>query len=241
MKMLCLASATMLALTATAYAAGTGAMSSMRAGSAAQHGVHVPPPGLSTLYDQNVGDSIYGWYSQTLSANPEEDEYIADDFVVPAGHRWAIKEVDVSGYYAGGNGPASYVNLLFWTDDAGLPSKKKGPAIKCDNLTPQGLDTGAFQIKLPKSCKVALAGSGKSGTVYWLTVQANMESLATSGYWSWEGNNNVAGNQGASWYYGGGLPVQDPKCLKRFETIQDCNGRVEADVAFALFGKDSGG
>src|SRR5215467_8763300 len=132
MKAMLLATVATLALTASAYAAGP-----MGAGAhgTAQRVVHSHAPGLVTLYDQNIGDASYGWFSQTLSSYPQYDEYLADDFVVPAGHTWKVKEVDTTGFYYFNAGPASSVHLLFWNDKKGLPNKAS-KAAECDNLTP---------------------------------------------------------------------------------------------------------
>jgi hypothetical protein len=198
--------------------------------------IHAPAPGMATLYDQNIADGYYGFFSQTLSSYPQYDEYLADDFTVPAGHKWKVKEVDATGFYYIEYGPAHSVNVLFWKDKKGLP-KGTTPAIECDNITPSGgLSTGAFQIKLPKTCKVSLKG-GDSGTTYWVTVQANMDGAFTSGYWAWNTNNTVAGNQGAGYWYGGGVGVNDPRCLQQFESMTTCTG-FDVDFAFALLGKD---
>src|SRR6185437_8781377 len=175
MKAMLLATAATLALTGSAFA--TNPMFAAGARGAAQHVIHAPPPGLTTLYDQNIGDAGYGWFSQTLSSYPQYDEYLADDFVVPAGHTWKVKEVDTTGfYYLGNGGPASSVNLVFWKDKGGLPNKAK-KAAECDNLTPaSGLDTGSFQLKLPKSCKANLKGGAK-GNRYWVSVQPNLAGI----------------------------------------------------------------
>jgi hypothetical protein len=238
LKSILLATAATLALTGGATASRPMSI----AGATAQHVVHAPPPGTVTLYDQNIGDSEYGFYAQTLSSYPQYNEYLADDFTIPAGHSWKVKEVDVTGYYVVESGPASSVNILFWSDKPGLPDRKGGPVVACNGLTPvKGLDTGSFGIKLPKACKASLA-AGANDTTYWLTVQANMAGKLTSGYWAWVANAGVAGNQAASWYYGGGYTLADPRCLKTFKTIQDCNGvRFQPDLAFALYGVDSGG
>jgi hypothetical protein len=239
MKTVLLASVATLALIGGAYA-GANPMSAAGARGTAQRLIHAPPPGLSTLYDQNIGDAGYGWFSQTLSSYPQYDEYLADDFKVPAGHTWKVKEVDTTGFYYNGSGPASSVNVLFWNDNKGLPNKDS-KVVECDNLTPRsGLDTGSFQIKLPKSCKAHLKG-GTNGKRYWVTVQANLQGLFTSGYWAWMQNVNVANKQGASYYYGGGNSVTDPQCLQQFETIADCWSVGPVDLAFALLGRDISG
>jgi hypothetical protein len=239
MKRTLLATVAVLALTSSAYAA-VNQMSAAGARGTAQRAVHAPPEGMTTLYDQNIGDGSYGWFSQTLSSYPQYDEYLADDFVVPAGHTWKVQEVDATGFYYNGPGPAKGVNILIWKSrQDGTPNTKNGPAVECDKVRPKIDDAGYFQIKLPKSCMVSLTGRGKNGTTYWLTVQANLKGFDTSGYWAWLSNVNVANNEAEGWYYGGGNAVADPKCLKRFETVSDCNSIAPIDLAFALLGKDS--
>lgn len=242
MKAMLLFTAATLALTGGAYA-GANPMSAAGAHGTGQRTIHAPPRGMATLYDQNIADVNYGWFSQSLSSYPQYDEYLADDFVVPTGHTWKVQEVATTGFYLyGSSGPASSVNVLVWKDRKGLPNKK-AKAVECDNIMPKsGLDTGSFQIKLPKSCKVSLAGGGKKGTRYWLSVQANLTSQNASGYWAWQQNANVANKQAASYDYGGSLSVADPKCSMQFETIQDCwSAAAPVDLAFALYGNDSGG
>jgi len=237
MKTLLLATAATLALTGGAVAAAN-PMSSAGARGTGQRVIHGPPPGLVTLYDQNIGDAGYGWFSQTLSSYPQYDEYLADDFLVPAGHTWKVKEVDTTGFFFNGSGPASSVNVLFWNDKRGLPNKDS-KVVECDNLIPKsGLDIGSFQLKLPKSCAAKMKG-GAGGKRYWVTVQANMQGYFTSGYWAWAQNVNVANNQAAGYYYGGGNSVADPRCLQQFEPISDCWSVGPVDLAFALLGKDS--
>jgi hypothetical protein len=232
MKTMLLAGAAALALTGGAQA-GVSQHAKMAFGAhgVAQHYVHAVP-GMTTLYDQNVGDTGYGFFSQTLSSYPQYDEYLADDFTVPSGHKWKVQEVDVTGFYYIEYGPAHSVNVLFWKNKGSLP-KGTTPAVECDNITPKsGLDTGSFQIKLPKTCKVNL----KDGK-YWVTVQANMDGPFTSGYWAWMANSAVANNVSSGYWYGGSVGVNDPKCLTQFETLTDCTGST-LDFAFALLGKD---
>jgi hypothetical protein len=196
---------------------------------------HPAPPGLTDLYDQNFASGSYGFFSQTLSSYPQYDEYLADDFTVPAGHTWKVKEVDVTGFYYNGSGPASSVNVLFWKGKK-LP-KGTTAKVECDNITPKdGLSSGAFVIKLPKTCSVKLKG-GTSGTTYWVTVQANMQGFYTSGYWAWSSNSTINGNMAAAYDYGGSVSVLDPACYTQFESISDCYGYT-IDLAFALYGTD---
>ena len=240
MKTLLLASAAALALcvSGAAQAAHQPVLNAAGVRGTAVPVHHTLEPGTVTLYDQNFASGAYGFFSQTLSSYPQYDEYLADDFTVPAGHSWKVKEVDVTGFYYIAAGPASSVNVLFWKDNPkhGLP-KGTTPKITCDDITPKtGLSTGAFGIKLPKTCKVKLAG-GTAGTTYWVTVQANMKGANTSGYWAWSTNNTINGNMGAGWWYGGSVTVNDPKCLVQFESLLDCAG-FTYDFTFALQGVD---
>ena len=199
---------------------------------------HAPPSGMVTLYDQNIADGGYGFFSQTLSSYPQYDEYLADDFTVPAGHTWKVKEVDVTGFYYNGPGPASSVNVLFWNNNPkhGLPKGKKA-LVECDDIAPaSGLSTGVFQLVLPSSCKVNLKG-GSGGKTFWVTVQANMQGFTTSGYWAWTINTEINGNQAAGYWYGGSVQTDNPKCNTSFQTIDLCFGQT-VDLAFALLGKD---
>ena len=237
MKTLLLASAAALALCVGGAAQAAPGMNAGGVRGTAQPVHHAPPNGMATLYDQNIADGAYGFFSQTLSSYPQYDEYLADDFMVPAGHTWKVKEVDVTGFYYFAAGPASSVNVLFWKNKGALP-KGTTAKVECDNLTPaSGLSTGVFGIKLPKSCKVKLAG-GTSGTTYWMTVQANMEGANTSGYWAWSSNSTVNGNMASVYDYGGSVTANDPKCYTQFESIEDCYGDGAVDLAFALLGKD---
>ncbi|HEX4160301.1 MAG TPA: hypothetical protein VHY79_17685 [Rhizomicrobium sp.] len=197
---------------------------------------HAPARGAKTLYDQNSGSGTDGLFSQTLSSYPQYDEYLADDFTVPKGHTWTVSEIDTTGFYDVGAGPAASVNVLFWKNLNGLPGGTK-PLLECDNLTPGGgLSTGAFEITLPKSCKAKFAG-GKKGTTYWLTVQANMQGLETSGYWAWAEATTVHGNQAAGYWYGGSVETLNPACNTSFQTIDECTGSA-LDFAFELQGND---
>lgn len=236
MKTVLLASAAALALTGGASA---GVNHNMKAAvgvkGTAQHVIHAPK-GMATLYDQNIGDTGFGFFSQTLSSYPQYDEYLADDFTVPAGHTWKVKEVDVTGFYYIEYGPASSVNVLFWGNKKDLPKSK--PAVECDNITPAADNGGSFQIKLPKSCKAALGG-GKGGKTYWVTVQANMAGAFTSGYWAWMANSAINGNVAAGWWYGGGVTVP-PQCQTGWGSLTECASGETYDFAFALLGKDMG-
>jgi hypothetical protein len=235
MKTVLLASAAALALCVCGAAQAGPALNAGGARGTAHPVHHAPPKGAKTLYDQNSATGSYGFFSQTLSSYPQYDEYLADDFTVPKGHTWKVSEVDTTGFYYFASGPASSVNVLFWKNKNNLPNGTK-PMVECDNIAPGNLNTGAFEITLPNTCKAQFKG-GKKGTTYWLTVQANMQGAGTSGYWAWNTDTTIHGNMSSVYDYGGSVTVNDPNCYQQFESLSDCYGSTD-DLAFALMGKD---
>jgi hypothetical protein len=235
MKTFLLASAASLALCVAGAAQAAPAINALGAHGQAHPAVHhAPPKGAKVLYDQNSGTGSDGFFSQTLSSYPQYDEYLADDFTVPKGATWKVTEVDVGGFYYIEGGPASSVNVLFWKNKGDLPNGKK-PMVNCQDLTPtSGLDTGAFDITLPKSCKAQFKG-GKKGTSYWVTVQANMEGPYTSGYWAWDVDSTVHGEMAAGYWYGGSVETDNEKCNTSFQSLDLCTGETY-DLSFELLG-----
>jgi hypothetical protein len=231
MKSLLLTSASALAFCVCGTAQAGSAVNAFGAhGAPHAFARHAPPRGMKVLYDQNSGTGSDGFFSQTLSSYPQYDEYLADDFTVPKDRVWKVTEVDVGGFYYVEDGPAASVNVLFWANNKTLPKGTK-PTVECDNIKPgRGLDTGAFEITLPNACKAKFQG-GKKGTTYWLTVQANMKGLNSSGYWAWD-IVPVHGNQAAGWWYGG---VIGPFCDTSFQTMEYCTGTT-TDLSFELLG-----
>ena len=71
-----------------------------------------------SFYDQTDNGSVgTGSVSQNFeTANDAFDNQVADDFVVPAGQTWTIQQVNVTGSYFNGNGPATSVNVFFYSD-----------------------------------------------------------------------------------------------------------------------------
>jgi hypothetical protein len=236
MKSILLASAAALALCVCGAAQAAPGMNAVGAHGNGQAAVHyAPPKGAKVLYDQNSGTGSDGFFSQTLSSYPQYDEYLADDFTVPKGKTWKVSEVEVGGFYYVEAGPASSVNVYFWSNNKGLPNGTTALA-SCLNITPtNGLSTGAFQITLPNTCKATFKGKGKKGTTYWVSVQANMAGIDTSGYWAWD-TVPVHGNQAAGDWYGGSVGTLEPSCNTSFQTLDYCTGTT-TDLSFELLGK----
>jgi len=223
MKTALLAAAAVLALTAGASAAGLPAATS--AGKDVQaHRLNIQTKGLKTLYSQNTNNGGVGLVSQMFgSSYPTYDSQGADDFVVPTGKKWDITEVDVTGVYFNGAGPATSENVYFYADSSGAP----GTLVK-SFLNVAGTDngTGSFAITLPKKgMKLKKAGT------YWVSVQANLAYKA-GGEWGWEDNSVQTGSE-AHWQNpGNGFATG---CTS-WTDIETCLG-YGPDLMFDLKGK----
>jgi hypothetical protein len=131
---------------------------------------------LASLYNQNDNDAGAG--SQNFETDLDAfDDQGADDFKVKLGVTWKVKEVDVTGDYFNGAGPAVSENVTFYKDAGGLPGVVKKAytgLVGTDN------GTGSFAIVLPTVTKLL---SGK----YWVSVQVNMDfGVGGGGEWAWE-------------------------------------------------------
>jgi hypothetical protein len=170
---------------------------------AAKPPAHKP---YSVLYNQNSNFG-YGIISDNFTSNSSYNSAAADDFVVPSGQTWHVAEVDVTGVYYNGSGPASSEVVTFYTNNRkGKPGRvHRGPFTL--NCTDNG---GSFQCILPKHVKLA------SGT-WWVSVVANC-GFISCGQWGWIENTVVHGNS-AVWEQGGGHWT-----------------RLRADLAFTLIG-----
>jgi hypothetical protein len=155
--------------------------------------IHAPTK-KPILYNQNSNDEGIAIVSQNFTSGSQGtafDSQGADDFVVPVGHVWTVTEVDVTGVYSNGSGPASSENVFFYNTAVGAPLP--GKLIKnCDGIVGKPVNTtGSFSIVLPRGCHAKL----KPGT-YWLSVQINM-AFSKGGEWEWEKQRTVEGNPAA--------------------------------------------
>jgi hypothetical protein len=165
--------------------------------SLAGHGrvVKAAAPALTVLYDQNDSDSGNGFTSQNFEASFDAfDNQGADDFVVPSGVKWKVKQVNVTGVYSNCTppacGPAVSENVSFYRNAGGLP----GALITTQTVV--GTDTaGSFAIKLSPAVKLPRGH-------FWVAVQINMD-FGTSGQWYWEAR-TVQNNSPAAWENPGG-------------------------------------
>jgi len=186
-----LASASMLALFAGGAVSATVAVRPVTHTRGAVHRIISALPGAVTLYDQNDDDSGVAVLSSSFDDDgpfyPEYNSFAADDFVVPSGHKWKIREVDVTGTYALGSNPPRDIEVLFYRSKKGLPSVF--PVIDCWADGDFVENQGSFAIKLPKSCRAVLKG----GKTYWVAVVP----LMFEDEWTWETRNGLNGKPAA--------------------------------------------
>jgi hypothetical protein len=128
------------------------------------------------LYAQDSGNGRTGVVSQLFDSDYSQyDSQSADDFVVPKGQTWVVKQVAASGAYFDGQGPATSENVFFYYDNHGSP----GASVPGSTfLNEAGSDfAGSFNVLLPgKGLKLH---RGR----YWVSVQANMPY--NLGWWGW--------------------------------------------------------
>jgi hypothetical protein len=226
-RTLLLASAAVLVLSAGGVASAKSGQPSMASpkGTFAPHTVFKTPKGSVTLYDQNSNDSGSGIVSDNFDSGsfPSYTDQAADDFTVPSGHKWIVGEVDVTGVYFNGPGPADGVNVFFYKDKKGKPGKL---VKEIDGATYTDNGIGSFAVQ---TGKVKL----KQGK-YWVSVQADMNFSGGAGEWGWEVNTVQTGNPAMWQNPGGGFAV-----CPTWDTLQTCLG-FGPDLMFALKGKDKG-
>lgn len=236
MKTVLLASAAVFALSVSGASAAVSHATATSVGSKNHAHIFVTAPakGAKTLYDQNGNDAGVGIVSQNFDSSVAQyDSQGADDFIVPKGATWTVTEVDVTGVYFNGYGPATSEDVHFYADNNGLPGKEVGKGFT--NLS--GTDSnGSFAISLGKKGIKLSGGSGKEstkkakGTRYWVSVVANLGGVADGGEWGWE-TSSVQNNDLAAWQnQGGGFGI-----CPSWGTLESCLG-YGPDYMFALKG-----
>jgi hypothetical protein len=176
------------------------------------------------LYDQ------YDHISSFYSANSQHyepymqtyEDFLADDFVVPAGQTWILDEVDVAGVLVG-NGPVDHFNVVVHAD-AGLPGAPIYSELNAAYAQPT---TGNYIIPLHVP---AVLGPGR----YWLMVQANMNYYPVGGRWEWKNRGALTGHESAWFNPGGGWGTQ---CTEDWAKRWMCLGDLtNPDQVFRLVG-----
>jgi hypothetical protein len=141
---------------------------------------------LSVLYDQNSDSEGYADISQNFESTFDQyDSQGADDFTVPEGSKWVIKEVDVTGLYFNGPGLARSENVFFYkTNRSG---KKLNLVAEFDEVAGTDDGVGNFVMNLGKD------GARLKQGHYYVSVQANMD-FQVGGEWGWATRNTQEGN-----------------------------------------------
>jgi hypothetical protein len=140
------------------------------------------------LFNNSIDDSGIAIVSQNFESSFDVyDNQAADDFKIPAAQTWTVTEVDVTGQYFNGPGPAVSETVTFYK------AKQGKPGAKLSQQTVTGVDngTGSFKITLPSA---VILGGGK----YFVSVVVNMD-FAVGGEWGWENRSTMGGKYAAQW------------------------------------------
>jgi len=190
--------------------------------------IRLPPlhaSGLTTLYDQTGMDSGIGLVSQNFEDDFDiYDDVIADDFVVPDDKRWKLREIEITGTYFDGIGPAASLNIAIHRNRNSLPGRM---VAAYDGIETYGDQQGTFSVRLPKGLTL------KSGR-YWISVQATMDFIE-SGEWGWETASIATGIPAVFQNPGDGFATG---CTS-WAPVATCLPYGEGDMLFALRGRES--
>jgi len=187
------------------------------------------PKASIVLWNQNsnFGGGVNSQiYESSMSAY---NDFAADDFVVPAGQTWTVTEVDVTGAYVGGTGPAPSVEIWIYWNKAGRPDAGRKGLGKYNATVSCTDNGGSFQCQLPG--KHHKPGAKLPAGTYWISVAAVCAS-SVCGEWKWTENTTVTGYQ-AGWFNPGN--GWGTNCTG-FEDLTTCFGGSPADLAFELIG-----
>ncbi|MGZ6961960.1 MAG: choice-of-anchor R domain-containing protein [Ilumatobacteraceae bacterium] len=159
------------------------------------------------IVSQNFGD--FSTYSASA----------ADDFVVTDAAGWTVSEVDVSGLYFNGSGPANSFDVTFYNDAGGAPG-----SVACAATGSSFTATiPSFSIPLSSPCSLA------AGT-YWVGVAANM-NFSAGGEFGWIVYNGAPGGAAMWENPGGGFGV-----CPTWGTVLSCLGIADDSMSFAIVG-----
>jgi hypothetical protein len=181
------------------------------------------PDGAKLLWNQNSNYANNQVDSQNFTGGTTSsyNDQAADDFVIPKGRVWTITEVDVTGVYFNGSGPAMSEDVVLYKDSKGMPGKP----VKNGRFTSlNGTGGPDFAVVLP--------GNGvrlKPGH-YWVSVIAN-QAFDPYGEWGWEVNNQQHHKQAMWQNPSGGFGV-----CPTWGTIENCYSSPGPDLMFDLQG-----
>lgn len=183
--------------------------------------LEISRPGIKTLYSQNDNDGGFNVPSLFDSTYSAYNDQAADDFVIPIGRTWKIREVDVTGVYFNGSGPANFEVVTFYRDAQGLPGQQIGAFEKSVGADNDG------SLAIPIAARRLKAGN------YWVSVQVNCPFTNGCGEWAWEGR-SVQANNPAAWRF---QNCNSCSPCPNWRTLQSCLG-VGPDLMFAIKGSE---
>ena len=181
-----------------------------------------PSSPFAVLYSQIDNPGLNATGSQNFEATFDAfDDEVADDFVVPAGVNWTVNQVFADGVYFNGPGPATSVNVVFYSDSSTLPG-----AVVATRANQTFVDAaGDFTVNLAPAVVLS------PGT-YWVSVQAN-QNFGTAGQWGWT-DRTTTSNSGSAWRNpGGGFGVG---CSPNFGRKTTCIPASAPDAIFQILG-----
>jgi hypothetical protein len=181
------------------------------------HAAPATAPILYSQYDNPNSQQILGQNFEV--GHSTWDSQSADDFTVPPGQTWRIKQVDVAGFTYG-LVPRATVEI--YADSGGLP----GTQLASVTRTPTQLGSGDLTIKLGSANFVTLT----SGT-YWVSVYADM-AIFTYGEWGWTDRTVQSGQPAVFQEPGDGFGVGCPS----WGNLVACTGASAPDMVFDLRG-----
>lgn len=180
---------------------------------------------LTTLYDQAGSDSGIGIVSQNFESTFDAYDCTgADDFVVPKGVVWRIKEVDITGTPFDGSGIASSENVSFYK---GKKNRPGAPIATFENIVGATNESRSYFVTLDRTVRL---GPGQ----YWLSFQVN-ESFNLEGEWGWEAREDVVGSPSVWRNPNDGFQTGCTDWGRQTDCIPDGQG----DQMFALKGRSA--
>jgi hypothetical protein len=216
--------AVLMAVSLTALAAGARHGSATRRppkillkGHGTTHAIPATAPILYSQYDNANAQQILGQNFEI--AHSTWDSQSADDFTVPPGQTWRIKQIDVAGFTYG---LVPQATVEIYADNGGLP----GTQVSSGTRRPTQLGSGDLAITLGSANFVTLT----SGT-YWVSVYADMD-IFSHGEWGWTDRTVQSGQPAVFQEPGDGFGAGCPT----WGNLVTCTGASAPDMVFDLRG-----
>jgi cysteine-rich repeat protein len=184
------------------------------------------------LYVQDNGSNPAGTSSWSFPVDPTKAHRVADDFVVPDGQMWYLRDILFYGLVLDGGFPRPYVltqplDVRIYADDGGLPGALvvHQPAASYSRA-----ELGGFQnTDIIAHLDPVLLPPGR----YWISPQLPF-SQNPGWYWQHDEGGVVTGGAAAFWNPDGGLGVGCTEWTHLDEDV--CGADIAADMRFEVRG-----